>query len=66
MPSVQAEINELQIYSLQQFTTSPFIEIEIFLKLLWKKDFFSIGAPTELITTFITLSFPVSNGFVIF
>ena len=28
------------------------------------KDFFSIGAPTELITTFITLSFPVSNGFV--
>lgn len=28
MPSVQAEINELQIYSLQQFTTSPFIEIK--------------------------------------
>lgn len=36
MPSVQAEINELQIYSLQQFTTSPFIEIENFLKLLLK------------------------------
>lgn len=36
MPSVQAEINELQIYSLQQFTTSLFIEIENFLKLLLK------------------------------